>query len=418
MINILSNARVILFGAALFGYGLVGILIDDPISSQLLTIPYRILVLLLSMFVILSSLLNLSHLNSRNLDFLRHKLINQLPVYTIAIFAFVLIYSFRMIYELIYNQNLVLEKSQYSLYWFLISLLTGISFLFFDTNAPKKYLYFSWAVLLFVVASSFFKSSQLESSSFGEQNRLGSEGLNPISLGHYASSLIIISMYAFFNLKHNYKKNTSRVLFIFFCGASFSIGMLILFKANSRGPFLATMVSLFLMFIANFSKIKDDIIILSPLFVIGVCNLVVNTIEDPNAIFGRLIGIENEFGNSKDVLRPEMYETAISLITNNLATGFGLELPGFGYPHNIIVESFLTTGIIGGLLFVFIYINSIVISLSIIFNQKNGWSWLSFLYIQEAIGSLFSGCIYKSPNFWYLLFSISVVSFTSHESKK
>jgi hypothetical protein len=72
----------------------------------------------------------------------------------------------------------------------------------------------------------------------------------------------------------------------------------------------------------------------------------------------------------------------------------------------LILESFLTTGIFGGFLFVIIYSYTFVKALSMIFDKNNSWSWMAIIYVQYAVVIMFSGSLYGSSTFWYLTFAI------------
>jgi hypothetical protein len=83
--------------------------------------------------------------------------------------------------------------------------------------------------------------------------------------------------------------------------------------------------------------------------------------------------------------------------------GSRLELPRFGYPHNLLIEAVLSTGIIGGTLFLIMFIGCFIKSIKILINN-NPWGWLGLLYIQYAVQSLASGSLYTSNVFWHLSF--------------
>jgi hypothetical protein len=417
MSNTLSNIKLTLFGIALFGYGIVGILIDDPDLSRILTIPFRLLVLSLSVFVIFYSLLN--QVNYKKQSCSVKNVFSQLR--TSAIFAFILLYSTRMVYELINNENLVKEKTEYFSFWFLITLTTGISFFLIDIEDAKKYFHTSYSFLSVIVLMTLSRIGQLEESVLS-QSRLSSEGLNPISLGNYGCSLIIISVYSYLYIGSEYKSKFARGLGFLWFSASLIAGIFILIKSNSRGPFVSTIVCVLILFLSRLFEAKKNNIFANMVFGISAVFIVsglVNSLTQSSdySVIDRLIDSESEFSSGSIYLhRPELMQKSIDLITSNFVNfliGAGLEIPGIGYPHNMIVESFLATGIIGGLLFTLIYLGSIWSSMTIILSNNSQWLWLYLLYIQQVVNALFSGCIYTSESFWYLLLSTTVITYST-----
>jgi O-antigen ligase len=100
-----------------------------------------------------------------------------------------------------------------------------------------------------------------------------------------------------------------------------------------------------------------------------------------------------------------LVQTTLSLVLESPFTGVGLEIPDIGYPHNLIAESFLPLGIVGGLLFSILYVVCIFKSIKLLTNSSGEWGWLGILFIQYAVISLSSGSLYASSLFWYLLFA-------------
>ena len=109
------------------------------------------------------------------------------------------------------------------------------------------------------------------------------------------------------------------------------------------------------------------------------------------------------------------------------AWGQFLENPIFGsavvemnsrtYPHNMVVESFMAIGLIGGLLFSTILLVSIGFSLKLIL-QRSQSSWLAMLFIQTAIGCQFSGSLSFDPFFWAMLGVTASIMGSTSETRK
>lgn len=394
-----TEIKIGLFSTALFGYGIIASSINDASTSRMITIPYRLVVLIVSILVILFSI-NISNINHDR------KLLAGTRISSTFIIIFIISYSFRLFFDTGYNNILIRESSEYLLYWFGICLIPGITFLFLDLKSSQKYLYLSWIFLAIasILALPLIVEGQV-SKVFTEQGRLAGEALNPISLGHQSASLLLISLYILLN-RESFKNRIIKVPYIF----SLMLGMILLFFAASRGPIVAIIVCVCLLLLSwqyrgiNTFKIFG-IIIIAIIFV----NIAFSFALDSGSSFlERFTSFLNgdDFGYSQFVQRPELYQKASELIAEYPIFGYGLEIPNLGYPHNLIVEAFLATGLLGGSLFLIIYIYTAIKAIGIIMAKNNPWSWLGLLYIQYAIGSIFSGSLYNSSTFWCLLFAI------------
>lgn len=394
-----TEIKIGLFSTALFGYGIIASSINDASTSRMITIPYRLIVLIASILVILFST-NISNVNHDR------KLLAGTRISSTFIIIFIISYSFRLFFDTGYNNLLIRESSEYLFYWFGICLIPGITFLFLDLKSSQKYLYLSWIFLAIasILALPLIVEGQV-SKVFAEQGRLAGEALNPISLGHQSGSLLLISLYILLN-RESSKNRIIKVPYIF----SLMLGLILLFFAASRGPIVAIIVCVCLLLLSlqyqgiNTFKIFGIIII-----AIIFANIAFSFALDSGSSFlERFTSIlsGDYFGYSQFVQRPELYQEASELIAEYPIFGYGLEIPNLGYPHNLILEAFLATGLLGGSLFLIIYIYAAIKAISIIIAKNNSWSWLGLLYIQYAIGSMFSGNLYASSTFWYLLFAI------------
>ena len=82
--------------------------------------------------------------------------------------------------------------------------------------------------------------------------------------------------------------------------------------------------------------------------------------------------------------------------------GAGATLPDGGFSHNILVEAFLTTGVVGGLLFLFVNFAATIKTLYLIcVDSKN--AWIGYLFINYLIAALFSGALHLVLQYWILL---------------
>lgn len=81
-------------------------------------------------------------------------------------------------------------------------------------------------------------------------------------------------------------------------------------------------------------------------------------------------------------------------------TGHSLETPGYGtYPHNAVIEAFMTTGLVGGIAFAGGVAYCVLRSVQMIRRQPE-WAWVSLLCWWGVIQATFSGALYNSGALW------------------
>ena len=117
------------------------------------------------------------------------------------------------------------------------------------------------------------------------------------------------------------------------------------------------------------------------------------------ALFKRL-----DRGLFDDSNRLHLYAEGWNLLTRDPFFGAGVEPLGW-YPHNLLLESFLLNGAISGVIF-FLMFSYVVIKAvyAVLMGVSN--AWIPLLFLQYAVGSLFSFAIYSSVPFWILMAAV------------
>jgi O-Antigen ligase len=392
------------FSFILFGYGVFAIFITDSKQSQVLTIPYRAIVLLISLYFIYVKFFGKKkNPIDRFLDsktyFKSRETIRMFPLIT----AFCIIYLFRFFND-VYGKELHFGSHHYYFtLLFLFSWIPSISFLMIDPKKSREYLRIAQLTLLSFGLIMLVRLPSLQAGFYYSQHgRLSSEALNPISLGVLSGSLIVISTYIILRDKADDGGLFTRFIPI----ASIVLALYFLFAAASRGPIISTGVCLCILFISSGKKI----------LYLGMPIVMALLVLIPNFILPLLQG---KGGSSLDRLtsvadpsageRRDFISISLQLFSenwHNTIVGYGVELPKYGYPHNIVLESFLATGVIGGCLFSFICLISVLRSVDLVMSQ-DPWGWVGLLYVQTFIIALLSGSIYGSSDFWYLLVAVN-----------
>lgn len=84
--------------------------------------------------------------------------------------------------------------------------------------------------------------------------------------------------------------------------------------------------------------------------------------------------------------------------------GAGIEPLG-QYPHNLIVESFLAIGIVGGMVFVSLVLISTIAAWIVLRTDRTHF-WIGLLFVQHMIWAMLSGSLYGSAATWCLMAAV------------
>jgi len=275
-----------------------------------------------------------------------------------------------------------------------------------------KYYTFTWGVIIIPVLAFNFKinTKQLEKafkvilpiflficlyslaiSNFkfenGSERLWGGTTIHPIGLGHIAVTNIIISLF-FFVKKHNNFGSKSFLAF------NIIISLITLSLTESRGPIIALGIVLlgFLFFIVGI-KNKKYLVFSTIALIFFTVILVVFTKFEDRVIFTIIHG----------GARIEHWKVAIHQFIESPILGSALEeRVRHIYPHNIIIESFMALGILGGILFLVQLKNFLKISYKFLTSIHSNIKWVVLIFIQYFINSMFSGSLISNNLFWYL----------------
>jgi len=362
-------------------------------QTQLFSIAYRALVLGLSLLLILSYVLK------------RRKNSNINP-YLKYIFIFWILYFFRILLDtLIFPVPLSFGFKEYYLSAIGACLIPMIA-LVKPQKSENLEMVFVATLIAGVTSSILIWLINIRSGAlFGGYNlwggRLSLEALNPISVGHLGVTLIIISLY-FMIVKD------ARLPKWILLGSLF-VGSITAVAAASKGPFVALLVVFFLFFAAGFKGVNKtkSIVVLA----MGVL-----IIYQSAQYAGEVLGFSSI---SRFQITENNASTYARLIAMDGAWNQFLENPLFGdsleekitqfYPHNILLESFMATGIFGGSVFILLMFMSIYKSY-ILMKYDLYYGLLAMLYIQYLVGALLSGSLWGSGQMWVLMGAILAVN--------
>jgi len=229
-----------------------------------------------------------------------------------------------------------------------------------------------------------------------DRNRLALEALNPIAVGHLGASLFLTAS-GLFLAGSNSRTGSIIVLF------AASSGLILILKANSFGPMVSVAVALLTLALAQIGRRRTWfygalVIGVSLVFFIGRANIMFG---DGGVVsrFDRMVSGDD----LSAATRFELYGAALKQFLASPLTGDGIEVREFSfYPHNVIIEAFMVTGVLGGLIFCFLLLIAMRRAWYI-FRYDPKANWLGLVAIQYIVGAQMSGSIYQAGAMWLLV---------------
>ncbi|MFC1531368.1 O-antigen ligase family protein [Gemmatimonadota bacterium] len=227
--------------------------------------------------------------------------------------------------------------------------------------------------------------------------RFSLDTLNPISIGHLGVTLSLIS--AFRLVANSTSRTGSFVLLV-----SLGLGMFVAGMAASRGPFVSFMGGILILALAarNVRRQARMMVLWAAIIVASIWGgLAIQEYLGFQAV-ARVQSLATG-PYFADLPRLQLISDAWKQFLGQPLLGSSLdELGSAWYPHNLIVESFMATGILGGGAFVVLVVGGLIAALriSIVIPQQ---AWVALLYVQYFLGAQFSGALYTSYTMWALL---------------
>ncbi len=226
------------------------------------------------------------------------------------------------------------------------------------------------------------------------QGRASTENINPILLGHLGVSCIVLCLFT--PIKHP-------LGWVFRAGMSgLSVAMIAL--SGSRGPFLALGI-LAAVYGIRFLVLRGRLWApIWPALLVGLASipLILETPLLANTPLAKRIALSSVI-NARQVGRGNLIPASIEEFWKNPLLGSGLsEQVTYQYPHNSILEAFMSLGVLGGVLFVFLLGYGLFKALKLVFSH-DPWCWIGFIFLQYTIYGLLSSSIYLLDVFWFVL---------------
>lgn len=372
-----------------------------PISSDVegisrsVTVPYRIFQLSVALICII-------------LNF--NELFKNKPLTWKLFILFWIIYIMRMVYDLhISSDNYVIEKAYF---WALvlgttISSIISISASYRYINIDKSLNFIFIGYVFVIFFSLIFNQSILFNIS---DTRLSANiALNALEIGYLCTSLIIITLYHFFQQKSIIIKGVTIITAI--------LCFIVLLKIGSRGPVASLIiVLLFWWYIkSNYKAIfLGTTALLSVLLSVFIDKIILFTSSFAPVFAMRF---SNTLFDGDSSGRDIFFDNSLDVFLNNPLIGkqFAFFYNGkLIYSHNIFMDIAIGLGVIGLLLFCIIFFKNIK-SIKYSIKNNNPTYLVYLLLLQQYVGLQFSSSIYYNSLFNGLIAYTLIDFYYNHE---
>lgn len=373
----------------IFSYSLA--LLLEATSNNYFSVPFRIIILLLSFFVIYK---NLNDIKKRKVTI----------TFTVLFWIFYLckaIYSFK---NDLYLPHTSQEENEIYIRIIFLNLIPYIAILGIrftkEIMVRLNSLVFNFLLIILGISCLWtifiFKHFEKSSGIFVSYY---------INVGHYGLSLLILSIYYYFQSPEKLVKSVLGIL----------IGIFTIFSSSARSPILAIFIIL-LIVLSYLNELKYWIFLLSfaVFFVMSIYFLKQTSASDfefinrmYNAIFEG-----NGSGRSYYLLK------GWNVFKDNVIFGGRILFENGMYPHNIFIEVLMSMGIVGVVLF-FLYFKDIT-KFKVRYVREQIYYLPFFLFfIQYCVLVLTSASIFGNMEFWsFSAVIISIILFCYDEEIK
>lgn len=228
--------------------------------------------------------------------------------------------------------------------------------------------------------------------------------IHPLALGYLGA---ILSLFAL----HSFCSHRLHVIWRIILSVSLGgVGAFLLVGSASRGPMLAVTIAGFVL-VGSHARRFDlrRLLMLVFAFVVISIGLVALVNATGSTLFDRLMGLESAVASdSEGAIRLELYENALANAAESPLFGKSITVRAEDgtdmYPHNIILESLVATGMLGTVPLLFLVGAGLGAAWRILTRMPD-LGWIPILFIMFLTGAMFSGAIFSNVGMWIALAS-------------
>lgn len=374
-----NKLQVVFLVLMLYGYELVSFFpsLLNMESSRPVSVGYRVFVFLLASWVILKNKIRLTN---------KHLLI----------YTFWFLYLLRLFYDSALTSKII--QSPIVDYWAFSAGIIACS-LACTTNFSQNTIISArkWVVIILYIVNLWGLYNNITQPQIVPDDVLvradANAALNTVSFGRAAAVMFFICFTIFL------EKNTAwqKVLL----GIGMGISLFNLFMAGSRGPLLQLVIVIIVFLLSSRKLIKPKYILLFVIMVVILMTLFPQYLNISELVFERFK--ETGFSsNDSDRFRAELFKSAWNQFLDHPVFGDSIETVFEGtYPHNLLLESLMSIGFVGGIMIIIIIIIAFINAVRYI--KIPYYNWLGAILLMDVISSNSSGSIANYLLFWPLL---------------
>lgn len=375
----------LLFVLALCGYSLVApVAAVSGIDSRVISVPYRALVVALS----LAALAGVYGSRSER----------YIGIHWLPFIAFWLLYSLRILADTLGPAPLRLKPWEYVLYAYGFCFLPAMACLSSASERarakiPRYLLIISFAACAGAIAANI---QAIRNGTFAASilsGRFALETLNPITFGELGAITGTVACWSWLTTR-----GRARWLYLL----PLLVGLTCTAISGSRGPVVALGLALIIIFgAASRDSARGRAAILLTAIAVIVAFVLGSMWIEHNIGFRTLSRFATgEIDESGD-LRRHFIAGAWKAYTNHPLLGAGIDEPTSGeYPHNLIIESFMSIGTLGGLVFLALFLGALARAARLLRRRDPVIHLIVALFAQQCISAMLSGALYLTGAFW------------------
>jgi O-antigen ligase len=236
---------------------------------------------------------------------------------------------------------------------------------------------------------------------FSVGNRLATDVINPITIGELGASLFIITL----SYPSTPGATRTRRWRASARAVAAALGLVVCVLSASKGPLLSLAVAILVMFayrlvrLSPRRKLQESF---AALAVLGLLAALAASLNEHGAltIYSRI----SEFTSDQSTAtRLQAWDGALAQFNSSPLWGSSsVELSTRFYPHNMLLEVMMATGVGGLLLLLLLQSWGVIAAHGVLLNAPQH-SWIALLFLQHAIGALLSGSLYLGGANWISL---------------
>lgn len=347
--------------------GLFGWISESAMGSWIVSVPYRAISLLLNTIVIWQN---------------RH----HVPAWhtgIVCLWVYMFILVVRLIIDLSGNEWVLTSDDVRIILLLCVSNIAAIISVFLSFERVKLQECNRWCFIVAMIACVAITIVNFTAITDWAILRVGVNGLYPISLGHLGGALVLLSVLTYIS-----DESDTRFKSIAFIGVM--LGLFIIVRAASRGPFFITLLLVALLLWRKYKWVGVISCVLLGT-IIATTELWLSDTE--NGLSGRILKTIYSMDNP----RLQIWRDACGYIAQHFLWGgkfcwYGES--GYWYAHNILLDAMIAGGIFGLVLLIIpLWYN---VKYSIVLFRHDAMLPLLFLSAQNVLESMVSGAFYSN----------------------